>query len=79
MLTTVRRQPLYFTDECLFCGKKKTWRSHLICQDLVIRALPLFVVTVCPDCRKKHTIEEMYEKAIEKLAEKRLGDDKTNG
>ena len=51
-------------QECLFCGKAKTWRSALI-GVINKSAQPLFIVTVCPDCRKRHTIQEIYEKVIQ--------------
>jgi len=27
--------------------------------------IPLFVITVCPKCRKEHTVQEVYDKAGE--------------
>ena len=54
--------------KCLFCGKAKNWISAIICMDTAVRN-PIFLVTVCPNCREKHTIQEMYEKAAEKLTE----------
>jgi len=47
---------------CLFCDRKKDdWKSSLLSM-IPSMKVPLFVVTVCPECRKKHTIQEMYEK-----------------
>jgi len=51
--------------ECLFCGKpKKGWRSNLTGG---IKEGELFIITVCPKCRKKHTIYEIYEKVTENM------------
>ena len=61
-------------NSCLFCkaprfeDKKEKWHSVIICIGQDKRAL--FRVTVCPDCRKKHTIGEMYEQAAVELMKK---------
>ena len=56
------------TQKCLFCGKPKTWRSVLVAMNSRTRT-PLFTVTICPEDRKTHTIEQIYEKVIEKFRE----------
>jgi len=56
--------------ECIFCGDlrnkgRNQWRSSVI-----IATESVFkdqIITVCPDCRKKHSIQELYEKVIASL------------
>jgi hypothetical protein len=59
--------------ECVFCGKprikrgKIVWRSSIrIETDYVIKDK---ILSVCPDCRKKHSIQDLYDKTIELLIE----------
>ena len=52
------------TETCLFCGKPRNWRSVIAVRDDET-GLIMFIVTVCPDCRKKHSIHDIYEKVIE--------------
>jgi len=54
-------------QQCLFCGKPKTWKSILICLDPRTAKLPLFIVTICPKCRKSHTMQQVYEAALAKI------------
>lgn len=56
------------SQNCLFCNKPKTWMSMIMIVDPRTRR-PLAIVTVCPEDRKKHTISEVYEEVISKLAE----------
>lgn len=54
--------------KCIFCAAPKTWKSALLIADespngqLYI----LYADRVCPPCRKKHTIQEFYDKIVEK-------------
>ena len=55
--------------ECLFCGKSNGWRSNI---HIVLKADPKSVLaklSVCPKCRKLHTVSELYEKTAEKAIE----------
>jgi len=42
---------------------EKTWVSDLI----IVWPDVCYKVTVCPECRKKHTIGELYEKIVKTL------------
>lgn len=47
-------------EKCLFCGKPKTyWKSEIV---LFIGGRS-YMVTVCPEDRKIHTIQELYVEA----------------
>lgn len=59
-------------EECLFCGasrKKEEWRSSILIVTSFGRRVMLDVLSVgsvCPKCRSKHTIKELYQKTTEK-------------
>ena len=58
-------------SRCVFCGKKKSWRSDIIIVDKETK-LTLDEVSVCPRCRRTRTVGELYEKVGElKAAELR--------
>ena len=57
--------------KCLFCGRKKTWKSDIQIfygYESYLDGTAL-TVTVCPECREKHTIAEIYSKIIKNLIE----------
>ena len=68
-----QRKKVDWRNECIFCGKKKTWNSCIWIFygydsfDSFVRSD--FTVTVCPECRKKHTIAELYGKIVRLLLE----------
>lgn len=55
------------TETCLFCNKARHWRSIVAVMDDET-GLIMFIVTICPDCRRSHTVKETYEKVIELVA-----------
>ena len=54
-------------QKCFFCGKEKDFRSYF---KLYYKPYNSFLykgeIGVCYDCRKKHSIEDIYKKAAEK-------------
>lgn len=53
-----------FTESCLFCKKPKTWSSVFLLMNSKTRGI-IAAVTICPDDRKKHTIDEIYDAIVE--------------
>lgn len=57
------------TEECLFCHKPRTWATIIKTfpdsEAKKYGALAGQTVTVCRNCRKEHTVEELIEKAKE--------------
>lgn len=56
--------------KCLFCDKDRKmyhWKSSII---IYAKWYALGIVTVCPQCRGKYTIAEMYAKLSEKYGER---------
>lgn len=47
-------------EKCLFCGKEKTWKSEIV----IFISGQSHLVTVCPEDRKTHTIQELYIETI---------------
>ncbi|GEM_PF-4327276 len=65
-----QKKKINWRNECIFCGKKKKWRSRIWIsygRDSFVRSD--FPVLVCPECRKKHTIAELYGKIVRLLLE----------
>ena len=64
--------------DCVFCGFPKEWMSAI--QIVTIDARGKVTsdnfprVSVCPKCRKEHTISELYEKIVETLRKRVLND-----
>jgi hypothetical protein len=50
---------------CVFCGKTKDWASTITI-DLQGQSTK---ISVCPKCREKHSIAELYKQIARKLAE----------
>lgn len=71
-------------DRCLFCRTKKyppneskAWRSNILVDLVQVWPIPRSTivdtyVTVCPKCRGKHTIEELYNAVTEISAKRNL-------
>jgi len=60
----VSKRVFVLNEKCLFCGRKKTWKTdvQISGQDEIV-----LTVTVCPECRKKYTVAEVYSKINKKL------------
>jgi len=65
----MKDKPLFQqVDRCLFCDKKKTWRSNITIEDKLNKHF-LAEVTVCPKCRENHLIADIYLTATMKTIE----------
>ena len=53
--------------ECVMCGKKQTWGTTL-----VLKPNNLYF-SVCPDCREKYTLSQIYTSLIDALKDGRTG------
>ena len=64
-----KKRKIDWRNECIFCGKKKTWHSDIaIIQDCeTFLKGGKIIVSVCPECRKEHSIRELYGKIIKFL------------
>ncbi len=50
--------------KCLFCGKPKTyWKSEI----MLFVGGKCYYATVCPEDRKTHTIQDLYEEAAKQV------------
>lgn len=62
------------TKNCIFCNRERNgtvsehWTSSIKIV-LIDSMKTLYETTVCPDCRKKKTIQDLYEIAVEKAVE----------
>lgn len=54
-------------NDCVFCGEPREdkWQSHIA---IIAKGQVLGELTVCPKCRKEHTVNELYGKVAELLA-----------
>ena len=57
---------------CIFCRKVKDWNSDLtiFMESKFSNHFPVGTGTICPKCRKEHTIDKFYKKMIDNLAQK---------
>lgn len=56
------------TQSCLFCKKAKKWSSVIMLVNSKTKAI-MVAVTVCPEDRKKHTIQDIYETMVKQSYE----------
>ena len=47
--------------KCLFCDKPQKWKTVI---SIKIRDTDADVFSVCPYCRKTHTIQQMFERRL---------------
>ena len=48
------------TNYCIFCLKQKSWDSNIRITDNDERLI--FKATVCTDCKKKYTINDLFQR-----------------
>lgn len=57
--------PINEQKRCIFCNREKKWHTILIAT--IPGFDPIFIVTVCPMCRSKRKISEIYQYAHDKI------------
>jgi len=57
-------------SECVFCGKENGWSSDILIVLKQNSKTVLGKLSVCPKCRKSHTVEGLYAKLIQESTEK---------
>ena len=59
-----KKRKIDWRNECIFCGKKKTWKTDV---QISYQNETVLTVTVCPECREKYTVAEVYSRINKKL------------